>query len=160
MKLLHYFWNNLSRISSFNRYSNVINGNEKLKSCVKILHRECREVAQKLWFCEILSTNCMNQLSSNQKFLYYKIIFSSTTPMLSLKISFMTVKDEYRCIRCIRCKFVYLYSTLRKKPPYSELFWSTLFPHFPAFGLNTERYSVSLRIQSECGEIRDKCGPE
>ena len=27
-------------------------------------------------------------------------------------------------------------------------------PHFPAFGLNTERYSVSLRIQSECGKIR------
>ena len=27
-------------------------------------------------------------------------------------------------------------------------------PHFPAFGLNTERYSVSLRIQSECGKMR------
>ena len=27
-------------------------------------------------------------------------------------------------------------------------------PHFPAFGLNTERYSVSLRIQSEYGKIR------
>ena len=26
-------------------------------------------------------------------------------------------------------------------------------PYFPTFGLNTERYSVSLRIQSECGEI-------
>ena len=26
-------------------------------------------------------------------------------------------------------------------------------PHFPAFGLNTERFSVSLRIQSECGKI-------
>ena len=24
-------------------------------------------------------------------------------------------------------------------------------PYFPVFGLNTERYSVSLRIQSECG---------
>ena len=41
--------------------------------------------------------------------------------------------------------------TLRKKPPYSELFWSAFFPYFPAFGLNTERYSVSLRIQY--GEI-------
>ena len=27
-------------------------------------------------------------------------------------------------------------------------------PHFPAFGLNTERYSVSPRIQSECGRMR------
>ena len=27
-------------------------------------------------------------------------------------------------------------------------------PHFPAFRLNTERYSVYLRIQSECGKTR------
>ena len=27
-------------------------------------------------------------------------------------------------------------------------------PYFPTFGLNTERYSVSLRIQSKCGKIR------
>ena len=26
-------------------------------------------------------------------------------------------------------------------------------PHFPAFGLNSERYGVSLRIQSECGKM-------
>ena len=26
-------------------------------------------------------------------------------------------------------------------------------PYFPAFGLNTERYAVSLRIQSKCGKI-------
>ena len=29
-------------------------------------------------------------------------------------------------------------------------------PHFPAFGLNTERYGVSLRIQSECGKMRTR----
>ena len=27
-------------------------------------------------------------------------------------------------------------------------------PHFPAFGLKTERYFLSLRIQSECGKMR------
>ena len=43
--------------------------------------------------------------------------------------------------------------TLRKNCPYSELFWSAFFSHFSAFGLNTERYCVSLRIQSEYGEI-------
>ena len=32
-------------------------------------------------------------------------------------------------------------------------------PYFPAFGLNTERYSVSLRIQSECGKIRTRITP-
>ena len=31
--------------------------------------------------------------------------------------------------------------------------------HFPAFGLTTERYSVSLRIQSERGEIRTRISP-
>ena len=42
--------------------------------------------------------------------------------------------------------------TLRKKCPYSEFFW----PSFPTFRLNTERYSVSLSIQSECGKMRTK----
>ena len=32
-------------------------------------------------------------------------------------------------------------------------------PHFPAFGLNPERYGISLRIQSECGEMRTKINP-
>ena len=32
-------------------------------------------------------------------------------------------------------------------------------PHFPAFGLNTEEYGVSLRIQSECGEIQTRITP-
>ena len=32
-------------------------------------------------------------------------------------------------------------------------------PHFPAFGLNTERYSVSLRIQSECGKMQTRITP-
>ena len=27
-------------------------------------------------------------------------------------------------------------------------------PHLPAFGLNTEIYSVSLRIQSKCGKMQ------
>ena len=29
-------------------------------------------------------------------------------------------------------------------------------PYFPAFGLNTERYSVSLRIRSKCGKLRTR----
>ena len=31
--------------------------------------------------------------------------------------------------------------------------------HFPTFGLNTERYEVSLRIQSECGKMWDRINP-
>ena len=40
---------------------------------------------------------------------------------------------------------------MREKCPYSELFWSDL----PTFGLNTH----SLRIQSECGNIRTRITP-
>ena len=32
-------------------------------------------------------------------------------------------------------------------------------PYFSAFGLNTERYGVSLRIHSECGKIRTRKTP-
>ena len=32
-------------------------------------------------------------------------------------------------------------------------------PYFPAFGLNTERYEVSLRIQSECRKTRTRKTP-
>ena len=56
--------------------------------------------------------------------------------------------------------FFILTHSLRKKTSYSELFWSAFSPHFPAFGVNTERYSVSLGIQSECWKMREKCGPE
>ena len=48
---------------------------------------------------------------------------------------------------------------MRKKCPYSKLFWSAFFPHFPVFGLNTERYEVSLRIQSKCGKMETRITP-
>ena len=51
-------------------------------------------------------------------------------------------------------------SSVRKKSQYSELFWSTFFLDFPAFGLNTEKCGVSLRIQFEYGKMREKCSRE
>ena len=44
---------------------------------------------------------------------------------------------------------------LRENCPYSEFFG----PYFPAFGLNTEIYSVSVHIQSEWGKIRTRETP-
>ena len=44
---------------------------------------------------------------------------------------------------------------LRKRCPYSELFWSV----FSRFGLNMERSEVSLRIQSECGKMWTRITP-
>ena len=37
--------------------------------------------------------------------------------------------------------------------------WSYSGPHFPAFELNMDRYSVSLRIQSECRKMRTRITP-
>ena len=44
-------------------------------------------------------------------------------------------------------------NTLREKKSKYCLFSG---PYFPAFGLNTERYSVNLRIQPECRKIRTR----
>ena len=49
---------------------------------------------------------------------------------------------------------------LCKNSPYSELFWSAFFSHFSAFGLNTERYFVSLCIQCECEKNVDQNNSE
>ena len=37
--------------------------------------------------------------------------------------------------------------------------WSSSGPYFSAYGLNTERYRVSVRIQCECGKIRTRKTP-
>ena len=37
--------------------------------------------------------------------------------------------------------------------------WSYSGPYFPAFGLNMERYSASLNIQSKCRKIRTRITP-
>ena len=37
--------------------------------------------------------------------------------------------------------------------------WSCSGPYFPVFGVNTERYSVSLLVQSQCGEMRTRITP-
>ena len=44
---------------------------------------------------------------------------------------------------------------MHKKCPYLELFWSV----FSGIQTEYERYSVSLRIQSECGKIRTRITP-
>ena len=45
--------------------------------------------------------------------------------------------------------------SLREKCPNTEFFG----PYFAALGLNTERYFVSLRIQSECEKIQTRKNP-
>ena len=51
-------------------------------------------------------------------------------------LAFGKMKDEMGGVHCVKNVLIRSYSG----------------PYFPAFGLNTERYGVSLGIQSECGE--------
>ena len=49
---------------------------------------------------------------------------------------------------------------LHKKSPYSELFWSAFFPDFPAFGLNTERYTTySVPMRENPGKMLTRITP-
>ena len=45
--------------------------------------------------------------------------------------------------------------SLRKKSPYSELFWSIFFPHFPAFSISP----YSVRMWENAGKIRTRITP-
>ena len=65
--------------------------------------------------------------------------------------------------RTILCTFLIITLSLRKNNPYSELFWSQFFLHFPAFGLNTERYyylSVFSPNAGKCGKNADQNNSE
>ena len=59
------------------------------KYCIMNVMKELKSYG----FGEILSTSCFKKISSNQKFWYYKIIFSSTTPILSPRLSFWSAED-------------------------------------------------------------------
>ena len=61
--------------------------------------------------------------------LFYFVIFIPTNTKLTKEVQY------WHCVKSVR---IQIYSGL----------------HFPAFWLNTKRYSVSLSIQSECGKMR------
>ena len=61
-------------------------------------------------------------------------------------------------IPCVKTKILYMDPYIKSLVK-SVRIWSYSGPHFPALGLNKERYSVSLRIQSECGKIRTRITP-
>ena len=68
MRLLYFFWNNCKWISSISRYSNVISRSKNTKCSVKILYRECREIAKIYGFGEISSMICLKVISSKEKY--------------------------------------------------------------------------------------------
>ena len=61
--------------------------------------------------------------------------------LIFLEIFYLySINEHHHCVKSVRIR------------SYSD-------PYFPAFRLNTERYRLSLRIQSECGKIRTRITP-
>ena len=64
--------------------------------------------------------------------------------MLIVLVLFRKRDDDIQCYKhCVKSVRIRSYSG----------------PHFPVFGLYTERYSISLRIQSKCGQMRTRITP-
>ena len=76
-----------------------------------------------------------------------------------MKTRGLTIKVYFATFFMLVVNF-YEKSPLHKKCQYSELFWSAFFPHFPAFGLNTERYSVFSPNAGKCGKNADQNNSE
>ena len=65
------------------------------------------------------------------------------------------------CFICLKFSPQYWYLFLRREKHCVKRICIRSYsgPYFPAFGLNTERNGVSLRIQSECEKIRTRITP-
>ena len=63
------------------------------------------------------------------------------------------------CIEFLTRKLIFSFLSFALICVKSICIWSFSGPYFPLFGLNTERYSVSLCIQSEWGKIRARKTP-
>ena len=59
------------------------------------------------------------------------------------------------------CKtlFCLLCISLRKKCPYSELFWLVFFPHFPVFPAFTTYLPYSVQLGENAGKMRTRITP-
>ena len=82
-----------------------------------------------LYMCYILHGSFTLQCS-----LYFTVLFILDNTDYDLQYIFLFFKYSH-CLRSVRIR------------GYSDLY-------FPSFGLNTEKYIVSLRIQAEYGKIR------
>ena len=74
------------------------------------------------------------------------------------KWAYLTKSDLLRvcCFTCQNHRRISLFTLTAWKVSKYGIFSG---PHFLAFGLNTERYSVSLRIQFKCGKYRPEKTP-
>ena len=90
---------------------------------------------------------------------------NNTSPKLRLKVFFNKYeetklkKQNFKAVSHENYKFYNFYIIRYIHCIKSVHIRSYSGPHFPAFGLNTERYGVSFRIQLECGKKRTRITP-
>ena len=88
--------------------------------------------------------SCLKSISEFQKDQFLVLCFSFSKQMIYIILldfsSPFHFVDDTQCVKGVHIR------------SYSG-------PYFPAFGLITESYGVSLRIQSECGKMRTRITP-
>ena len=91
-----------------------------------------------------LFMSALNDIYKNKK-------FESNTEIENTTVDVKLPRRMYRWMISEEC----IWHTMRKKCHYSELFWSTFFPH-PAFGLDTSYLSVFSPKAGKCGKNTDQ----
>ena len=72
---------------------------------------------------------------------------------------YWTARVQGKALRCNLLTYEMMNFATSKYCVRSARIRSYSSPYFPAFGLNMERYEVSIRVQSKCGEIRTRIAP-
>ena len=85
----------------------------------------------------------------------YSAMFYAVITNCIQKVFLLRVFSPFLIARKHCDQLFQLILSLREKCPYLELFWSA----FSAFGLNTERYFVPLRIRFKCRKIQTRITP-
>ena len=119
--------------------------------CFNVEYTWCVCMKDIYWFYSL--TNLPFTLLSlfiRRLFIFYDFQFAYGVT----KIKFVFPENFFHNEKCNGLNFIENYHSVK-----SVRIWSFSGPHFPAFRLNTERYSVSLRFQSECGKLRARITP-
>ena len=125
--------------------------NDTLLQKTKVYYKMCKRLCYK-----------MRRLLQMRQYIHLKYLRSRSR--LTLNLRYMQIWEVFSWFCSFSGWWVLLYFSRINLEVWLKLcsFWSrevskngVFFSglYFPAFGLNTERYSVSLRIQSECRKI-------
>ena len=119
-----------------------------------MLCTHCTLVGITLIFIYVQSTEAYSKSSQTSKMeLSCKKIVNGWKPLsIFAKSSKSSMLGAWLNVKYTSRLFSLQLPSLREKCPYSELFWS-------AFSRIRTEYSVSLRIQSECGKIWTRISP-